>query len=535
MELDTSINNQTIAYTSELGSICFFLLTYCGIFMRILLVLIFLNCVVLNAEYKLRFLIDFRMCPGCTDIALLDLTNKLEKKYPYIDKDALIVADDIRELKPIIKKFSNLKFYRDSTNMIDETYKIKEFPSLILVNENNEILLSFNNILKSPIDYKKIDSFFNSKIFTKLEENEDNLIMFANSGTVNNDGLKISIFDYLNFRVSLFDTRNGKLIDEIAINDTIPLIFKDNFTEYEWNSFYKEGPNYGVKIQNCFFDGNDEVILTGFCVGDMKLDTIVEQNEEFGLDTINNFKGIPKNIYIKSDNIDLIVDSLLNTSYTQLKTNYYKNNILISNTFPPDQYIGNPDSIYMVKFINLLNKTEKTDINLRSLKKNNVNYRNPIERILQAHSIYNFKDDKLIFLNSYNNIFFIRQNEDIREIEPKGILIDVFKRDQQFDSQSFLDSSRIQNFNKYFTHSITFDGKNNFYVILYNYNKGKILDIAVQKYSIKKGFLKEVIIDLSKFDDEFSTIAPVYFNSCKILTKWKKGRWKIMDLSKIID
>ena len=476
---------------------------------------------------------NFSICPGCSDIALLDISNKLEEEFPYISRDAMVVADDIRELKPIIKKFKKLDFYRDSTDMINEVYKIKELPALLLLNENNEILLSFNNILKNRIDFKQIDSVINSNIFTNLNENEDNLIMSSNSGSVNNDGSKLCIFDYFNYRVSIFDTKTGKLIDEIIINDTIPLIFKENFTEYEWSRTYSEDPNMGVKIQNCFFDKNDKIILTGFCIGDMLLDTIIEQNNNSEFYTKYNFNGIPKIFYIKLDNNDIMIDSLYYTSYPQLKTNYYKNDFLISNTYPPDQH-NNQDSIYMIKFINLLNKSEKPDINLRTLKNNNVNFREPIEQILQAHSVYNFKDDNLIYLNSYNNIFFIKQNEEIREIEPKGILSNVFKRDQQFDSQSFLDSSRTQNFNKYFTHSITFDEKNIFYIILYNYNKEQILDIAVQKYSIENGFLKEVIIDLNKFDDEISSIS-FALKSNKILTKWKNGRWKIMDLSKIID
>ena len=88
---------------------------------------------------------NFSICPGCSDIALLDISNKLEEEFPYISRDAMVVADDIRELKPIIKKFKKLDFYRDSTDMINEVYKIKELPALLLLNENNEILLSFNN------------------------------------------------------------------------------------------------------------------------------------------------------------------------------------------------------------------------------------------------------------------------------------------------------------------------------------------------------------------------------------------------------
>ncbi|MFW5700911.1 MAG: hypothetical protein ACOCWM_04400 [Cyclobacteriaceae bacterium] len=502
--------------------------------MKILLVFL-LSISVVNAEFNLRFLINFNVCPGCSDIALLDISNKLEEKFPHISKDALVVADDIRELKPIIKKFKNLIFYRDSTDMISEVYKISELPSLILTNENNEIILSFNNILKNKIDYDRIDSVINSGVFTPLNENEDYFIMNSNSGSVNKDGSKLCIFDYLNFRVSIFDTDYGKLVKDIAINDTIPLVFKANFTEYEWNNFYSEDPNIGVKIQNCFFNENDKVILTGFCVGDVKLDTLHELNKNNGIDTIANFQGIAKHFYIIVDENNSLTDSLSSTSYTPLKTKYYKSNTLISNLFPSDQHLGDQDSIYMIKYMNLSDKTEIPDINLSELENNNVNFRKPIEQILQAHSTYNFDDEKLIFLNSYNNIFFIKEYDLIREIEPKGILIDVFKRDQLFDSQSFIDSSRVQNFNKYFTHSITFDNKNNFYVILYYYEKGKTRNIAVQKYSIQNGFIKEVVIDLDKFDDEFSKIAPINFKSPKILTKWKTGRWKIMDLSKIID
>lgn len=504
--------------------------------MKYLFVLILVNFTISNAELKLRFLIDFRLCPSCTDIALLDISNKLKDKYPYISQDALVVADDIRELKPIIKKFKNLDFYNDSTKMINEVYKIKSLPGMVLLDEENDILLSFENILVNKIEHIKIDSVIQKHIFTSLQENEDNLIMFAKSGSVNKNGSKISIFDYLNNRISIFSTENGKLINEIIMNDTIPLIFKNNFSGYEWKHFYSDNPNFAVKIQDCLFSEYDNIILTGFCIGDTKLDTLIEEKESSGLDTTLIYTGIPKNFYVNFDkNNKATIDSLSNTNYPQLKTYYYKSNTLIANVLPLNRQINNQDSIFMVKYINLMNKNEQVDINLRSLKNNNVNFRNPIEQILQAHSIYNFKNDLLVFLNTYNNIFFVKQKNKIREIEPRGILIDVFKKDQQFDSQSFLDSSRIQNFNKYFTHSITFDEDNNFYVILYNYKKEITADIAIQKYSIDNGFIKEVIIDLNSFEDEFSTIAPVTFNSSKILTKWKKARWQIMDLSKIIN
>jgi len=457
-------------------------------------------------------LIDFRLCPGCTDIALVNISNNLEDNFPYISKDALVVADDIRELKPLLKEFKNLNFYRDSTNMIKEVYKVIELPALLLLNENNEIIISFNNILQNNVDYKKIDSVINYKIFTNLNENEDNLIMFASSGSENRDGSKICLFDYLNYRASIFDTKNGRLINEIIINDTIPLIFKNNFTEYEWSRYYSKDPNFGVKIQNCFFGNEDKIILTGFCIGDVKLDTIIETNVNSRLDTIHQASGIPKNFHIKLENNKIIIDSLLNTDYTQLKTNFYHDDILISNIFPSQEQLRNYDSFYLLKFMNLSDKSEKTDIKLNDLKDYKINFREPIEQILQAHSVYNFKDDNLIFLNSYNNIFFIEQNDAIREIEPKGILNDVFKRDQKFDSQSFLDSSRSQNFDKYFVHSITFDENNNFYVIMF-YEKETIRDIVIQKYNVDKGFVNEIKIDLNKFDDEISTIAPVSFKS----------------------
>ncbi len=503
--------------------------------MNSLFFILILNFIVLKADYKLQFVIDFRVCPSCSDIALLDLSNKLQERFPNIKQEALILADDIRELKPIIKKFRNVKFYRDSNNLFNDFYKNNEIPALFLLNDNNEILLSFNNILKNRIDYEKINNFIKLNDFVRLNENEDNLIMFANSGSENVDGSKICLFDYLNFRISEFDTRDGNLLNEIIINDTIPLIFRHNFNDYEWDSYYSEDPNFGVKIQNAFYDKKDNLILTGFCVGDIESKTITMLDDNSRLDTIIEFKGIPKDFILVKKNENVEIDSFNNSSYAQLKTRYFKNNVLITSIFPTLEQSNNLDSNYIFKFIDIISKNENVDINLRSLKENKVNLRKPVEQILQAHSVYNFKDDNLIFLNSYNNLFFIKQNQKLKEISPKGTLKDVFKRDQEYDSESFIDSSRIQNFNKYFVHSITFGDDNIFYIILYNYNQGVTLDIILQKYYLDKGFQKEVKIDLSSFDDEFITIAPIQFNSCKILTKWKKDRWKIMDLSKFIE
>lgn len=502
-----------------------------------IIILIILFTIIVRTEYTFQVLIDIRACPGCSLAGLNDLIENLSYKYPNINRNALVVCDDVRELKSLQNEYKNIEFFCDSEGIVKNKYKVKSQFSLILLDNDSNIVYKSLDILHNQINYTQIDSILNNSAFTKLIESDDNFIMFANSGSESPDGSKICIFDYLNFRISEFNTRDGRLLNEIIITDTIPLMFKKNFTEDEWNRFYSENPNMGVKIQNCLYNKEQEIILTGYCVGAVNSTTLTKINDKGKIDTTIQYSGIPKNFIINIKNGIITIDSLEFNNYAQLRTKYYKEDYLISNVFLNKEILSDYNKAYIMKLIDLKNKIETPIISFNELKKNHISFREPIEEILQAHSIYNFKDDKLIFINSYNNIFFIQQNEAITQIEPKGTLKQTFTRDQEYDSESFLDSSKIQNFNKYFVHSITFDETNNFYVILYNEAKAidKTLDIVIQKYNFYTGFQKEVKIDLNSFDDKFISTSSVSFKSLKMLTKWKNDRWKIMDLSKFID
>ena len=504
--------------------------------MKIIILLILLSTLA-NAENTFRILIDVRACPSCSLMGLSDIINNLETKYPTIKRNALVVSDDIRELKPLQNEFKNIDFYCDSNGVIKDKYKITSKFALILIDENSNILYKSLDILHNSVDYKQIDSIINEKQVVVLKEGDDNILLTASNGSVNKDGTKICILNDFNMRINIFNTISGNLIKNIQVSlDSIQYKFKNNFSQEDWQELYKEKGigSSAVKILNCFFDENENIILTGFCLSGVKKDTVVEmyKGEEATLYR-RNYQA--KNFYVKIKEDKVIIDSLNDSDFAEIKTKYFLNDVLISNVLPVKYKPNNFDSTFLFKFTKLSNKDEILYISLKQLKDNNIPFRDSVGYTFLPFNIYNFKDNVLLNFNSYLNIAFAKVNDNFIKIEPEATLKEIFAKDTKYSTESYLDSYRTQSFNGYVVLSTTFGEGNTFFVVLYNSRKDIITDIVIQKYDIYKGFIKETKIESTILKDEIKAVSHITFNSNKILLKLKNHRWIIFDYTKYFE
>lgn len=117
------------------------------------IILIILFSILARAEYTFQVLIDIRACPGCSMAGLNDLIENLSSRYPNINRNALVVCDDVRELKPLQSEYKNIEFFCDSEGIIKSKYKINSQFSLILLDNDSNIVFKNIDILHSQINY----------------------------------------------------------------------------------------------------------------------------------------------------------------------------------------------------------------------------------------------------------------------------------------------------------------------------------------------------------------------------------------------
>lgn len=253
--------------------------------LKLFLIISFLST--LSAELEFKFLINYSVCQSCTDALLADISSNLYNEFPLIKQKALVITSDIREISNKKKKLKHINFQIDTSNHIKNNYKIYNLPSLVLVDESDKILKKFEGILQNQLDYNLLSNFIILQRSIKLKENENELLLAANLGHENTKNSEICIFDYNNFNVKIFNSLNGELKNTIKIPFSFINIFRHNFTDKEWDGFYKDEETTAIKFQNCFFDDNSNILITGFCVGDTKelIKSRIINNEE------KKFKG----------------------------------------------------------------------------------------------------------------------------------------------------------------------------------------------------------------------------------------------------
>lgn len=486
-----------------------------------------LNNIDNNFCYTIIFSTSVAQCFNCNLGLMNSIIHDFKAKFPNSNIIVSVSMDDVRDLHPaLIKRFKEGLIIPDVGGNLNKFLGIDKNPGLCVINHYGDILFKVDNLK----DTSKLKSVFQGltkpityvqKKGLLLDQNAENEIgRPGDSPFLSFKDNTLKLVDHLKNSISSYSLIDGKLITEIYPIDSLKLCFLGHSINQKL-----------IDLQDRVVFAEYKSIVPNIQTDSMYLLTKVLEAIIINKDNVNISSLIMRDVIAQYHNDKLIsIDSLLpeEYSFSHVKKS---NDIYFANTFYVkriDMDIIKNDTIYTFAI--------SDNPNLR-----NYQFKLPYNQLLEKYKFESFnfytvglieyiaKNNSFLYVNPWNNIFLLLDsNDNIKKLEPKGIL------NQCFESHSNFFDSFTENYkepqNQFFLNAAESIG-DRIYILIKPYIENSYSNYyIIQVYSINGKFIKEQI-----FDYQNDKIYRIWFvendeNKLFVLIKTKSRRWELKEI-----